>query len=938
MNSVYRHTPSVTVLNNRGLSVREIQYHRHPDSPETTDERITRHQYDHRGFLTQSIDPRLSVLQQTNSAVKPNFTYLTSLSGTVLHTESTDAGTSVTLNDVAGRPQLAVTAAGTDTAVTRIWQYEDISLPGRLLSVTEQAAGKEAHITERFVWAGNTQAEKDRNLTGQCVCHYDTAGLNQTDSIALNGTPLSVTRQLLKNADDAGITADWQGENPTTWNDRLAAESYTTLNITDATGATLTTTDAMGNSQRQAYDVVGLLKGSWLTLKGGKEQVIVKSLTYSAAGQKLREEHGNGVVTTYSYEPETQRLIRIKTERPAGHAAGAKVLQDLRYNYDPVGNVLSVRNDAEKTRFWRNQKVVPENTYTYDSFYQLVSATGREMANAGQQGSNLPQLSAFDNASFTNYTRTYAYDTSGNLTQIRHSAPATGNRYTTNITVSDHSNRAILSSLTEVPAEVDTLFTAGGHQTQLQPGQDLVWTARGELLKVTPVTRDGQDSDNEFYRYDADSQRVIKSCTRKSGSNTQTQHTLYLPGLELRSMTSSTVKETLHVITAGEAGRAQVRVLHWKNGKPDGVSNDQMRYSYDNLVGNSGLEVDGNGNLISLEEYYPYGGTAVWTARNQTEAGYKTVRHSGKERDATGLYYYGYRYYQSWAGRWLSADPAGTVDGLNLYRMVRNNPATFRDKDGLIREGQEVFLLKSDLDEARKMVNKSTENIFQKAQEGTESVNKIKSEKAKGAFAENLKFTNKKLKDYAAHAAVISEVSDRVIYRRQFLNLPGSLSKNNLFPGVKLVEENSRSSQFYEVIDRKAFLDGIKDAYSSKKIYPPRDKMDVVKIPEFTETPDQLHPVIEKRITEHLEKNKNRLPTTAGIAGLHAEVQALNFVLHRHDALGIDRHEGLVNTYIYTKRLVGKEKNADFPACHNCSGILSGSEQVMTGRVSSHTH
>ncbi|WP_230381404.1 RHS repeat-associated core domain-containing protein, partial [Pseudomonas guariconensis] len=88
--------------------------------------------------------------------------------------------------------------------------------------------------------------------------------------------------------------------------------------------------------------------------------------------------------------------------------------------------------------------------------------------------------------------------------------------------------------------------------------------------------------------------------------------------------------------------------------------------------------------LISQEEYYPFGGTAVWAARNEVEASYKTVRYSGKERDATGLYYYGYRYYQPWAGRWLSADPAGTVDGLNLFCMVRNNPLTFADEEGLL--------------------------------------------------------------------------------------------------------------------------------------------------------------------------------------------------------------------------------------------------------------
>ncbi|MCM7515845.1 hypothetical protein M8R90_23915, partial [Enterobacter hormaechei] len=54
----------------------------------------------------------------------------------------------------------------------------------------------------------------------------------------------------------------------------------------------------------------------------------------------------------------------------------------------------------------------------------------------------------------------------------------------------------------------------------------------------------------------------------------------------------------------------------------------------------------------------------------------------------TGLYYYGYRYYQPWAGRWLSADPAGMVDGLNLFRMCRNNPGTLFDKDGKISDSQ----------------------------------------------------------------------------------------------------------------------------------------------------------------------------------------------------------------------------------------------------------
>ncbi|WP_198362038.1 RHS repeat-associated core domain-containing protein, partial [Burkholderia ubonensis] len=96
-----------------------------------------------------------------------------------------------------------------------------------------------------------------------------------------------------------------------------------------------------------------------------------------------------------------------------------------------------------------------------------------------------------------------------------------------------------------------------------------------------------------------------------------------------------------------------------------------------------GLELDEHATLISREEYYPYGGTAVWAAHSAVEADTKFIRYSGQERDATGLYDYGWRSYQPWLGRWLNPDPAGIVDGLNLYRMVRNNPVSYSDIGGL---------------------------------------------------------------------------------------------------------------------------------------------------------------------------------------------------------------------------------------------------------------
>ncbi|MBG2876012.1 RHS repeat-associated core domain-containing protein [Proteus alimentorum] len=169
---------------------------------------------------------------------------------------------------------------------------------------------------------------------------------------------------------------------------------------------------------------------------------------------------------------------------------------------------------------------------------------------------------------------------------------------------------------------------------------------------------------------------------KTANGHLETVTTHYLPNIEVWEVNENPVTEKYAVVQINAGTSAKVRALCWEIGTPKGIENNALRYSYDDGVGNSGLETDGKGQLVSYEEYYPYGGTAIWSSENTVEADYKTIRYSGKEKDSTGLYYYGYRYYQPWIGRWLSADPAGTVDGLNLYRMVRNNPVTLQDPDG----------------------------------------------------------------------------------------------------------------------------------------------------------------------------------------------------------------------------------------------------------------
>jgi RHS repeat-associated protein len=86
---------------------------------------------------------------------------------------------------------------------------------------------------------------------------------------------------------------------------------------------------------------------------------------------------------------------------------------------------------------------------------------------------------------------------------------------------------------------------------------------------------------------------------------------------------------------------------------------------------------------ISYEEYYPYGSTSYQAADKNIKAAAKRYRYTGKERDdETGLYYYGARYYAPWLGRWVSCDPIGISDSLNLYEFAHLNPIRFMDPIG----------------------------------------------------------------------------------------------------------------------------------------------------------------------------------------------------------------------------------------------------------------
>lgn len=167
---------------------------------------------------------------------------------------------------------------------------------------------------------------------------------------------------------------------------------------------------------------------------------------------------------------------------------------------------------------------------------------------------------------------------------------------------------------------------------------------------------------HEFYRYAVPGERLARY---HHGSHQQ--QVRYLPGLEVRT---------------GE----QQHLLMIKAGNSHIYLDGSQRISHFNLadrLGSLSGVVDEQATLVSRETWYPFGGTASWLTGVQASAALKFRRYVGKERDATGLIYFGWRCYVPWEMRWLNCDPAGTVDGLNLFRMVRNNPLTLRDSEGL---------------------------------------------------------------------------------------------------------------------------------------------------------------------------------------------------------------------------------------------------------------
>jgi len=110
------------------------------------------------------------------------------------------------------------------------------------------------------------------------------------------------------------------------------------------------------------------------------------------------------------------------------------------------------------------------------------------------------------------------------------------------------------------------------------------------------------------------------------------------------------------------------------------VQNSANYYYHLDRLGSIRLVTNSLRQQTFTAKYLPYG-------TSYATSGTETFQYTGKTLDLTsGLYYYGYRYYDNNSGRFITPDPAGpslqNPQSINRYSYALNNPNDYFDLNG----------------------------------------------------------------------------------------------------------------------------------------------------------------------------------------------------------------------------------------------------------------
>lgn len=537
------------------------------------------------------------------------------------------------------------------------------------------------------------QEAQAKNALGQLIRVEDASGIKQFSRYNIAGQLLAQQQQI---STEYKSGVDWSNAVA------LEPEIYSSIYEYDALGRLVQHEKPDGTIHIPSYHQSGRVKGLALSGIGGDENQTHQFQTdsvFNARGQLENLYYGNGVKLQYEYD---SKLYRLKSFKAIHHQANGqhRHLQWNQYFYDAVGNVVRLEDHALAGLLHNNVSLPMVKTYRYDAHYRLKEATGvihqtftqwdgtrnqysQPIAFKGTQHIHLNNTQAVET-----YTRTYGYDQSGNMLEMKHQGQS--KRWTRNYWVSPDANRSIAATDSNglSVSNPETYFDASGNLIKFGHLRQVRWDAFNQLTAAVLIERTDGPNDAEYYVYDSSGMRSRKVTERLVNGQVEIIEKIYLEGCELtrkRNTNSGQISyeaTTTHVL--GEGGSRIALIHHIRIGAEADEPTTRIRYQIGNHLGSVAMETDELGQIISYEEYFPFGGTAFLFGENKREVGRKVYRYSGKERDdATGLYYYGFRYYAPWLCRWLNPDPGGLRDGTNLYAFVQNNPVNFVDAWGL---------------------------------------------------------------------------------------------------------------------------------------------------------------------------------------------------------------------------------------------------------------
>lgn len=524
------------------------------------------------------------------------------------------------------------------------------------------------------------------------------------------------------------------------------AEAYTTQYSYDLEDR-LKTVDPPGMGLRTYfYDEVGRLED----VTEADNPTANVSYTYDAL-DRVETETSRGLVNEHTYDL-AGRLLTTE------YSSGAVVTRD----YNDLGLIKTLVDDADRTTTWHYDKAgraraltlpngqIQENTYdlkgqltdrvlknTADVVLAVFGWTHDEVGNVLTQSETWPGTAARAAGTRTTsmtyhdagwlHTETitapgepvrltvYLYDDAAN----REFKIVSENGVVTTSTEYDYNPANQLESWTESDGAGGTLRSAligfderGNRDTQtvtlpggVEKTTQYNWDFQNRLVGVT----DPQGGAHA-YAYDYRSRRIARgepggaTAVSWSGGLSLAEY----PVTGLQGTVADPEDPTVEYRRGPDMGGGIGGLLHsLRDGAP--------KYNLGNGRGDVVAQSDATGALTWTASYEAFGTRPVETGTNADRH-----RANTKEEDPTGLLWEHFRYRDLETGVWLSRDPAGFVDGPNLYAYVNQNPWSKFDPLGLAeghhKVGKETFRDNPDA-EVRKFFNSERSRLTSEAYE-----------------------------------------------------------------------------------------------------------------------------------------------------------------------------------------------------------------------------